>query len=139
MKKSTAFSQGAINCEFCDTTALYVAAGVSGLTFTPKVRRLLEDSDTVRMISPVSFSEIAMKANKGLTPWTREHIGRLIFELDLTVLPLTAEHTFKLFGLPAHPSDPFDRMLIATALVEDISVVARDREFKKYKGLRVIW
>ena len=100
---------------------------------------MLEDSETVLMISPVSFSEIAMKANKGLTPLTREHIGRLIFDLDLTVLPLTAEHTFKLFGLPAHPSDPFDRMLIATALVEDISVVARDREFKKYKGLRVIW
>ena len=122
-----------------DTTALYVAAGVSGLTFTPRVQRLLEDSETIRMISPVSFSEIAIKANKGLTPLTREHIGKLIFDLDLTVLPLSAEHTFRLFGLPAHHSDPFDRLLIATALAESMPVVARDREFKRYKGLRVIW
>jgi PIN domain nuclease of toxin-antitoxin system len=122
-----------------DTTALYVAAGLSDVGFTPKIQRLLGDSETVRMVSPISFSEIAIKANKGLTALTREHIEKLIFDLDLTVLPLTAEHSFKLFGLPAHHSDPFDRMLIATALAEDLSIVARDSEFKKYKGLRVIW
>ena len=122
-----------------DTTALYVAAGISHLKFTPKIQRLLENSDTVRMISPVSFTEIAIKANRGLTPLTHEHITRLIVDLDLTVLPLSAEHTFRLFGLPAHHGDPFDRLLIATALVEDSPVVTRDSEFKKYKGLRVIW
>ncbi|HEX7362116.1 MAG TPA: type II toxin-antitoxin system VapC family toxin [Bryobacteraceae bacterium] len=122
-----------------DTTALYVAAGVADVTFTPRVQRLLEHSETVRMVSPVSFNEIAIKANKGLTPLTRDHIEKLIFDLDLTVLPLTAEHSFKLFGLPVHHNDPFDRMLIAAALAEDVSIVARDRDFKKYKGLRVIW
>ena len=122
-----------------DTTALYVAAGLSGLTFTPRVQRLLEDPETVRLISPVSFGEIAIKANKGMSRLTREHVGRLIVDLDLTVLPLSAEHTFKLFGLPSHHGDPFDRLLIATALVENIPLVARDREFKKYKGLRVVW
>jgi PIN domain nuclease of toxin-antitoxin system len=122
-----------------DTTALYVAAGVADVAFTPRVQRLLEHPETVRMVSPISFNEIAIKANKGLTPFTREHIQKLIFDLDLTVLPLTAEHSFKLFGLPVHHSDPFDRMLIATALAEDVSIVARDHEFRKYKGLRVIW
>jgi PIN domain nuclease of toxin-antitoxin system len=122
-----------------DTAALYVAAGVSGLAFTPKVRRTLEHPETERLISPISLNEIAIKANKGLSPLTRDHIEKLIFDLALTVLPLTAEHSFKLFGLPPHHSDPFDRMLIATALAEDISIVASDREFKKYKGLRVIW
>jgi PIN domain nuclease of toxin-antitoxin system len=122
-----------------DTTALYVAAGVSGVSFTPKVRRLLEDPETVRLVSPVSFNEIAIKANKGLTPLTRQHIERLISDLVLTILPLTAEHSFRLFGLPAHHADPFDRMLIATALAEDLAIVASDREFKRYKGLRVIW
>ncbi len=109
------------------------------MAFTPRAQRLLEHPETVRMISPVSFSEIAVKANKGLTPLTRGHIQKLILDLDLTVLPLTAEHSLKLFGLPAHHADPFDRMLIATALAEDIAIVASDREFKKYKGLRVIW
>lgn len=91
------------------------------------------------MVSPISFIEIAIKANKGLTPMTREHAEGLLYDLALTVLPVTAEHSFRLFGLPAHHSDPFDRMLIATALTEDIALVANDREFKNYKGLRVIW
>lgn len=122
-----------------DTTALYVAAGISGAAFSPRVQRLLERPETIRMISPISFTEIAIKANKGLTPLTRQHLEKLIFDLDLTVLPVAAEHAFSLFGLPAHHGDPFDRMLIATALAEDIAIVARDREFRKYKGLRVIW
>jgi PIN domain nuclease of toxin-antitoxin system len=122
-----------------DTTTLYAAAGLSGVSFTPKVRRLLEDPETVRLVSPVSFNEIAIKANNGLTPLTQQHIERLISDLVLTILPLTAEHSFRLFGLPAHHADPFDRMLIATALAEDLAIVASDREFKRYKGLRVIW
>ncbi len=122
-----------------DTTALYVAGGVSGLTFTPKVQRLLEHADTVRMVSPISFTEIAIKSNRGLTPLTQDHIEKLIFDLDLTILPFTVKHSLRLFGLPAHHSDPFDRILIATALAEDVAIVANDREFKKYKGLRLIW
>ncbi len=122
-----------------DTKALYVAGGVSDLTFTPKVRRLLEHADTVRMVSPISFTEIAIKSNLGLTPLTRDHIEKLIFDLDLTILPFTVEHSLRLFGLPAHHCDPFDRILIATALAEDVAIVANDHEFKKYKGLRLIW
>jgi PIN domain nuclease of toxin-antitoxin system len=122
-----------------DTTALYVAAGLSDAAFTPKVQSLLERPETVRMVSPISFNEIAIKANKGLTPLTREHMEKLVVDLELTVLPLIAEHSFQLFGLPPHHRDPFDRMLIATALAEDIAIVAVDREFRNYKGLRVIW
>jgi PIN domain nuclease of toxin-antitoxin system len=122
-----------------DTTALYVAAGVSDAAFTPKVQRLLERPEIVRMVSPISLNEIAIKANKGLTRLTREHMEKLVVDLELTVLPLIAEHSFQLFGLPPHHRDPFDRMLIAAALAEDIAIVAIDREFRKYKGLGVIW
>jgi len=122
-----------------DTTALYVAAGISDLAFTPKVQRLLEDPDTVRVVSPISFIEIAIKANRGLTLFTRRHLETLVSDLELTVLPISAEHSMRLFGLPAHHHDPFDRALIAIALAEDISIVAKDREFRKYKGVRTIW
>jgi PIN domain nuclease of toxin-antitoxin system len=122
-----------------DTAALYVAAGVSDLAFTPKVQRLLAHPETVRMLSPVSFIEIAIKANRGLTALTRRHLEKVILDLELTILPVSAEHSLKLFGLPPHHNDPFDRALIAIALAEDVPIVARDREFKKYKGLRTIW
>lgn len=80
----------------------------------------------MRIVSTISFNEIAIKANKGLIPITREHIRKLIVDLDLTVLPLTSEHSFNLFRLPPHHGDPFDRMLIATALAQDIAIVASD-------------
>jgi PIN domain nuclease of toxin-antitoxin system len=83
--------------------------------------------------------EIAIKANRGLTPFTRKHLETLVFDLNLTVLPTNAGHSMGLFDLPAHHHDPFDRALIAIALAESIPLVAKDREFKKYKGLRTIW
>ena len=122
-----------------DTTALYVAAGRSDIDFTPKVRRLLEDAATERVISAVSILEVAIKANKGLSDVTHADMERLIDDLQLTVLPLTLGHALRLFGLPGHHADPFDRMLIATALVEDLSVVTNDRCFRQYRGIRVIW
>ena len=57
----------------------------------------------------------------------------------MTVLPISAEHSMRLFGLPTHHHNPFDRALIAIALAEGVSIVANDREFRKYKGLRTIW
>ena len=57
-----------------DTTALYVAGGVSDLTFTPNVQRLFSDADTVRMISPISFTEIAIKANPNPKAHRQAHL-----------------------------------------------------------------
>ena len=42
-------------------------------------------------------------------------------------------------ALPVHHRDPLDRMLIAQALAEDVPVMTCDREFRKYKGVNVIW
>jgi PIN domain nuclease of toxin-antitoxin system len=122
-----------------DTSALYVAGGVADFAFSPKVQRLLEDAETVRLVSPISFMEIAIKANRGLTPFTRKHLETLVLDLNLTVLPISAEHSLGVFGLPLHHHDPFDRALISIALAESVPLVAHDREFKKYKGLRTIW
>ena len=48
-----------------------------------------------------------------------------------------AEHAFRLFELPIHHRDPFDRQIIAQALFEKISIVTPDREFYAYEGLRL--
>jgi PIN domain nuclease of toxin-antitoxin system len=66
---------------------------------------------------------------------TRQAIG----DLRLQVIPFAPDLAFRLYGLPPHHRDAFDRMLIATALAEDIPLIGSDRQFKKYKGLKVIW
>ena len=70
---------------------------------------------------------------------TMEQAQQGIEDLKLRTLPYLAEHAYRLFSLPLHHRDPFDRVLIAQALAEDIPIVTPDEAFLKYKGLKVIW
>lgn len=54
-------------------------------------------------------------------------------------LPVTLEHTWKLAELPPLHQDPFDRILIAQALVEGLSIVSKDPVFSAYGDVRVVW
>jgi PIN domain nuclease of toxin-antitoxin system len=94
-----------------------------------KVRALLAGNDTEGVVSVTSLMEIAIEAE----------VREAVRDLRLTILPFTPEHAYRLFGLPPHHRDPFDRMLIATALAEEIPLIGSDRLFKRYKGLKVIW
>ena len=54
------------------------------------------------------------------------------------LLEITLEHAAAAAKLPAIHRDPFDRMLIAQAIVEKLTIVTADPAFKKYPGLRVL-
>ncbi|HKT25933.1 MAG TPA: type II toxin-antitoxin system VapC family toxin [Terriglobales bacterium] len=62
-----------------------------------------------------------------------------IQDFHLHILPYTSTHAYELYGLPLHHRDPFDRMIIAQALAEDIPIVTSDSQFRKYRDLKVIW
>ena len=55
------------------------------------------------------------------------------------VLPFTADHAYRLFGLPLHHRDPFDRQIIAQALCENLPLVTPDERLRTYEGLKIIW
>ena len=82
---------------------------------------------------------IAIKQAIGKLVFRKEDIVNGISDLRLRVLPYTASHAYRLFGLPLHHTDPFDRQIIAQALAEAIPIVTSDEKFKLYKGLEVIW
>jgi len=71
--------------------------------------------------------------------FTRRDVFAAIEDLDARVLPWTAHHAAQLFDLPLHHSDPFDRQIIAQAIVEGIPVLTPDEAFRLYKGIKVIW
>ncbi len=95
--------------------------------------------ENIRELSAISLTEITVKATLGKLDFSVSQIEQAAEDLHLRFLPFTAEHAFRLFGMPVHHRDPFDRQIIAQALVEDIPVVTPDERFASYVGLRVIW
>ena len=111
----------------------------AGIAVPRKVQALLGNPDTEPLISAVSIMEVAIKDATGKSTVGEPEIREAVRDLRLRILPFVAQHAYRLFALPLHHRDPFDRMIIATALTEDIPLIGADREFRKYKGLKVIW
>src|SRR4030095_14413944 len=99
----------------------------------------LRKGTAVREISVVSLTEITVKQTRGKLTFSKANAMAGVADLRLRILPYAAEHSFRLFDLPTHHADPFDRQIIAQALVENIPVVTPDAAFKFYEGLKVIW
>ncbi|HZV88502.1 MAG TPA: type II toxin-antitoxin system VapC family toxin [Candidatus Binatus sp.] len=100
---------------------------------------VLADESALLEISAISISEIAVKRARGKLDFSRADVEQGIADLRVRVLPYAAEHSFRLFELPLHHTDPFDRQIIAQAMAEDIPVVTSDRIFGAYQGLKIIW
>jgi PIN domain nuclease of toxin-antitoxin system len=121
-----------------DTVTLLWAAS-SPAHLSREAMSALRNESAVREISAISLSEIAIKSSRGKLTLGQDDLYAAITALQLRVLPYTAEHAFRLFDLPLHHGDPFDRQIIAQALAESIPVVTSDETFRLYRGLKVIW
>jgi PIN domain nuclease of toxin-antitoxin system len=112
-------------------------AGFEGLPV--KVQRVLEDPDVELFLSVVSEVELAIKSRNGKLDLKKEELALICANASVNSYPLRKHHADKLFELPLHHKDPFDRLIISTALSDDLPVISRDQQFRRYKGLRVIW
>lgn len=120
-------------------TVTFIWAMHSPECISKKAVDALHDSRTLREMSAVSLSEIAIKQSIGKLDFDRDAVITGITDLKLRILPYTLDHALELFSLPLHHSDPFDRQIIVQALVEKIPVITADEKFQLYKGLRIIW
>ncbi len=95
------------------------------------MREAIATPKNLVFVSSVSAWEISIKQSVGklIAPNNLEEALRFSrFE----VLPVTLEHGIKVADLPMYHKDPFDRMLIAQALVEGLMIVTVDTKFKLY-------
>jgi PIN domain nuclease of toxin-antitoxin system len=120
-------------------TAVLIFAVEAPDRLSRRAAAALKNPENVRELSSVSLAEIAVKSNLGKLSISGPLARQALDDLDVRVLPFTSDHAFRLFELPAHHRDPFDRQIIAQALSEDIAVVTPDRQFSSYKGLKLIW
>lgn len=88
---------------------------------------ILVDPETLRELSALSISEMAIKRARGKLDFSRADVEQGIADLRVRVLPYAAEHSFRLFELPLHHIDPFDQQIIAQAMAEDIVSGRRSR------------
>jgi PIN domain nuclease of toxin-antitoxin system len=100
--------------------------------------RVLKKPDTVRELSTLSLTEMAVKIQARKLDLTKEQIRQNIEAARIQVLPYHAAHAYAYFDLPAHHYDPFDRQLIAQAIAENIPIVTPDAAFGQYP-VKVIW
>lgn len=92
-------------------------------------------------ISIASVWEILIKVQIGKMPLPRPagpYIVKKLAENRIETLPVTLDHVLKLEGLPMLHRDPFDRLLVAQSLQEELPIVTADPVFKKY-AVQVIW
>jgi PIN domain nuclease of toxin-antitoxin system len=103
--------------------------------------RVLERGEEELYLSAITSWEISIKMRIGKLDFPGEpahHIPRFMNKQGLRPLSVAHSHAFKVYDLPAHHSDPFDRMLIAQALVENMMILTSDHIFKKYSA-RLLW
>ncbi len=105
-----------------------------------EVKRLLE-SDVDLLISAASLWEIAIKISVGKLALTQPY--KLFIPDQLTknaveLLPIAVEHLALVSALPFHHRDPFDRLLIAQATIEQLTIVSIDNQLDSY-GVKRLW
>ena len=101
----------------------------------------LQDPTNVRLLSAATIWELAIKVGQGkiaLSMPYRQWMETAITDLKLDILPVTVEYAERPSLLPPHHKDPFDRLMIAQALVDGISIVGVDVAFDAY-GVSRIW
>lgn len=91
-----------------------------------RVRARIQDPDNVVFASAASTWEIAIKSALGKIDADLDEVSAGIEEADFQALPISIAHTRRVRELPARHRDPFDRILVAQALEEGLTIVTHD-------------
>jgi PIN domain nuclease of toxin-antitoxin system len=113
-------------------TLIWFLEGDSHLGSTAK--RYIENANNINFVSMATFWEIAIKIslNKLELQMPLPPLKSLIWENGMEILPITIEHTLLVSQLPFYHKDPFDRLLVAQTMSENMVLLRRDEKFNLY-------
>ena len=104
------------------------------------IRKIENPSNNI-YASIASLWENAIKINIGKLhlhiPFKK--LQKEVLNNNFTILPIEFTHTVQLSKLEPIHRDPFDRILISQALVENFTIISKDTTFSAYKGLKTSW
>jgi PIN domain nuclease of toxin-antitoxin system len=97
-----------------------------------RVRDVISNPDHDIVVSAASLWEAAIKRAIGKLRFDTPALLQALRRGRVRVLPITAEHALAAGDLPRHHDDPFDRMLVAQAAAEGLSIVTHDHRLGQY-------
>lgn len=106
-----------------------------------RTRTLLEQPGTIVYVSAISALEMAMKVRTGRLPALAQHVAHFhdaIEEDGFIQLVIKEDHALKAGLLPGPHQDPFDRVLAAQSLLEQLPIVTGDPQIAAF-GCKVLW
>ena len=117
-------------------THLLVWAANEPRRISKAARALLDDPANELLFSAASLWEIAIKTKLERPDFKVDArlLRRGLLDNGYTELPITSEHAVNLDRLPDSHKDPFDRILVAQAMVEGITLLTNDKELAQYPG-----
>lgn len=97
----------------------------------PALLAMLQDSRNEVFVSVASVWEIAIKRGRGKLNFPAP-IAETVARLGFDLLPISGAHAEHAGGLPRHPGDPFDRLIVAQAYLEGLVLATSDRALGRY-------
>lgn len=116
-------------------------ASSGGAKVSAAARELIEDGNTVALVSAASLYEIAIKAHIGRLELPAEpavYLPQLLRRHAFGVLPVEEAHALRAGSLPLIHRDPWDRLLVAQAQLESMPIITADPAIGQY-DVDVIW
>ena len=108
---------------------------------SPASHAAISDPTNDLLLSAGSIWEIGIKVGLGklvLTQPFKPWMNQAISDLDVTVLPLSVEYVDVQSNLPRHHGDPFDRLIVAQAIIEQVPIISADANLDAY-GITRVW
>ena len=106
-----------------------------------RAREVFSNGDNDLVFSAASGWEIAIKARLGrlrVPGDLNTYLFRQLTENYMSVLPIHLSHALRVHALPEHHRDPFDRLLVAQAIVEEMPLLSADSWIARYP-VEVVW
>jgi PIN domain nuclease of toxin-antitoxin system len=122
-------------------THCWLCANAAPSRLNEKARSIIEDRSSAIYLSAASSWEISIKVSLGklrLPEPPEVYVPKRMADQAIESLPIEHVHALRVGVLPQHHKDPFDRIIIAQAQIEDMPILTADKQITLY-DVKVIW
>ncbi len=122
-------------------THVLIWAAIASPRLSERARAVIENKDSELLVSAATAWEIATKVRLGRLPQAKELEADFLSKVEeagYELLPIDAALALRATRMPGDHGDPFDRIIAAHAIAEDIPVISADRRLDGF-GVRRIW